>query len=205
MGGEEFNVLLPGVDSKGGMIAAERIRKTIEDSKLDTIGTITASIGVATMFEHSENLEELLELTDQAMYNSKRNGRNQVTLAKPASETSWQETAINTFVDILSKQRIPIEKTLSADLCKKLEDMNSPKEILYSVADILAKTYNPLADQGITKNKVLLATSLAKRFDLSKAETDNLRIATLLYDIGNLMLPTQILQKREPLTDDCCT
>ena len=202
MGGEEFNVLLPGVDSKGGMIAAERIRKAIEDSKLDTIGTITASIGVATMFEHSENLEELLELTDQAMYNSKRNGRNQVTLAKPASETSWQETAINAFVDILSKQRIPIEKTLSADLCKKLEDMNSPKEILYSVADILAKTYNPLADQGITKNKVLLATSLAKRFDLSKAETDNLRIATLLYDIGNLMLPTQILQKREPLTDD---
>ena len=32
MGGEEFNILLPGVDHQGGMIAAERIRKAIEEA-----------------------------------------------------------------------------------------------------------------------------------------------------------------------------
>ena len=65
------------------MIAAERIRKSIESAEIDTIGHITGSLGVATYFEHSENVEELLELTDQAMYTSKREGRNRVTLAQP--------------------------------------------------------------------------------------------------------------------------
>ena len=71
MGGEEFNVILPGVESEGAMIAAERIRKALEEEKLDTIGNITASIGVATFLEHSDNIEDILELTDQAMYSSK--------------------------------------------------------------------------------------------------------------------------------------
>jgi len=35
MGGEEFNLLLPGVDSKGGLIAAERIRKAISECKIE--------------------------------------------------------------------------------------------------------------------------------------------------------------------------
>lgn len=48
MGGEEFNVILPGVESDGALIAAERIRKALEEEELDTIGHITASIGVAT-------------------------------------------------------------------------------------------------------------------------------------------------------------
>ena len=122
MGGEEFNVILPGVDSSGAMIAAERIRKALEDEKLDTIGHITASIGVATFLEHSDNIEDILELTDQAMYSSKRNGRNQVTLAKPIAETSWQEIAVNTFMDILSKHNIPLNENVTKQLKNKLQN-----------------------------------------------------------------------------------
>ena len=203
MGGEEFNVILPGVDSKGAVAAAERIRKALEEVELDTINQVTASIGVATFLEHSENIEEILELTDQAMYQSKRNGRNQVTLAKPITETSWQEIAINTFVDILSKHNIPIDPQVSTELKEKLQNQNEiPKDALYTVADMLTQTYNPLHNNGTVKSKVLLATSLAKRFDLSKEEIDNLRIATLLYDIGNIMLPQELLQKTTPLTED---
>lgn len=202
MGGEEFNVLLPGIDSNGAMIAAERIRKAIEAKELDVIGHITASIGVATFFEHTDNAEELLELTDQAMYISKRNGRNQVTLAKPISETSWQEIAVNTFLEILSKRKIPIPKEVKKDLQDKLNSKDLSKDTLYNVADILTTTYNPMHNSGVMKSKVLLATSLAKRFDLSKEEIDNLRVAILLYDIGNLMLPPELLQKTSPLTEE---
>lgn len=205
IGGEEFNVILPGVEAEGALIAAERIRKAIEDVKLDTIGNITASIGVATFLEHSDNVEELMELTDQAMYQSKREGRNRVTLAKPITETSWQEIAINTFVDILSKRNIPLPSEISKELTDRLKNIGGknemPKEVLYSVADILTQTYNPLHSQGVMKSKVQIAVSLAKRFDLSKEEIDNLRIAMLLYDIGNLLLPAEILQKSGPLTD----
>ena len=206
IGGEEFNVLLPGVGSEGAMVAAERIRKSIEEAKIDTIGHITGSLGVATYLEHSDNIEEVLELTDQAMYASKRNGRNRVTLAQNINETSWQEIAINTFIDILSKNRIPKAKHLSKELCMKLKAPANKdevsKESLYTVADMLTKLYNPMHTSGVIKNKVQMAVSLAKRFDVPKSEIDNLRIAILLYDIGNLMLPDELLQKPTPLTEE---
>lgn len=206
IGGEEFNVLLPGIGSEGAMVAAERIRKSIERMDIDTVGHITGSLGVATYFEHTENVEELLELTDQAMYSSKRNGRNRVTLAKPISETSWQEIAVNTFIDILSKNRVPMAKHLSKELCLKLQSPVNKDEMsnesLYTVADMLTKLYNPMHSSGVIKNKVIMAVSLAKRFDLAKEEIDNLRVAVLLYDIGNLMLPQDLLQKATPLTDE---
>lgn len=207
MGGEEFNVLLPGVDSKGGLIAAERIRSAIASCELEQIGHITASIGVATFLEHSDKIDELLEIADQAMYAAKRDGRNQVQLAKPITEVSWQEVAMNTFVDILSKKRIPISREVSKNLCKKLskskvDEESTPKEMLYSVADMLAKTYNPSHGKGVAKSKVQLTTRLAKLFDLSKEEIDKLRVATLLYDIGNLMIPQELLQKTGPLTEE---
>ncbi len=201
MGGEEFNIILPGVDSKGAMIAAERIRKTLEATEIETIGHITASIGVATYFEHTDNPEELIELTDQAMYQSKRNGRNRVTLATPISETSWQEIAVNTFIDILTKHNIPVEKDITKELCAKLKEKEQNTN-LYLVADMLTKLYNPLHEDGSVKKKVLIASSLAKRFDLSKEEIDNLKIAILMYDIGNLLIPQEILQKTTPLTEE---
>ena len=202
LGGEEFNLLLPGVDSAGGCIAAERIRKAIEAVELEKIGHITASLGVATYLEHSDDISELLEITDRAMYESKRNGRNRVTIAKPASETSWQEVAVNTLVVIWSNIRIPIEDATSKLLVQKLQEMNINNEKLYQVADTLVSTYNPEHISGGVKQKVELAVSLAKRFDLSKDAIDKLKIAILLYDIGNTMLPREILQKKEPLSEE---
>lgn len=202
MGGEEFNIILPGVTSDGAMIAAERIRKAIEAKELDTIGQITASIGVATFLEHSDNIEDILELTDQAMYLSKQNGRNQVTLAKAIDETSWQELAVSAFLDILNKRKIPLSDEFKTDLSNRLLNSNSQIEGLYSVADLLTQTYNPLHIQGVVKSKVLVAVTLAKRFDLPKEEIDNLKIAMLLYDIGNLLLPPEIFKKTTPLTDE---
>lgn len=200
MGGEEFNLILPGVDIEGGCIAAERIRKAIESVELEKIGRITASLGVATYPDQSDDIQELLELTDQAMYESKRNGRNRVSIAKPSYETSWQEIAVNTFVDILSKHRIPMDNVTSRLLTEKLMDMNNDR--LYQVADALVQSYNPEHQTGGMKQKVELATMLAKRFDLPKEAIDKLRIAILLYDIGNTMLPKELLNKREPLNEE---
>ena len=202
MGGEEFNLILPGIDSAGGLVAAERIRKAIEGVELEKIGHITASVGVATYLEHSDDLDELLELTDQAMYESKRKGRNRVSIAKPANETSWQDIAIKTYIDILSKHRIPVDTKIAKLLTEKLQASNFNNERLYQVADTLVSTYNPDHNDGSVKQKVQLATLLAKRFDLSKEQIDKLKIAVLLYDIGNTMLPKELLNKTEPLSED---
>ena len=204
IGGEEFNLLLPGVDSNGAMIAAERIRKSIENQILDTIGGVTASIGVATFLEHSDRIDELIELADQAMYKAKVNGRNQVQLAQTQSDVDWQKIAVETFLDILAKKRIPVDDNIATEITKKLnsvaiEDKNS-NEILYSVVDVISQTYNKMYKTGTTKSKLILAVLLAKKLELPKDEIDKLKLAILLYDIGNIMVPEEIFNKKEPLT-----
>ena len=203
LGGEEFSVLLPGVDSSGAMIAAERIRAAIEAQELDTIGHITASLGVGTFPEHSIKTDELLDMTDQAMYKSKINGRNRVTLAKSSQdESEWHEVAFGAFMDILTKQKVPIPDRVAKEVTSKLKAINAidSKDTIFSVADTLAQTYNSHYKRGLSKEKVSLAIELGKKMELSKEDIDRLKIAMLLYDIGKLMIPEEILNKKEPLT-----
>ena len=204
MGGEEFNILLPGVDHQGGLIAAERIRKAIEEVQIEVIGNITASIGVATFGEHSDNLTELMELTDFAMYTSKKNGRNRVTLANPKTIDSWQDIAINSLREILKNKNIPFDNNKLAEMQSLLQEnsLKKEKETLYTLSDMLSQTYNPNHKVGSAKRKIMIANLLAKRFELSKEDIDNLKVAILLYDIGNVMLPKNLLQKRTPLTEE---
>ena len=81
-GGEEFALVMPDTDVEGGIEAAERIRKMIAAKKIEGIGTITASIGVATYLKHANTIEDLVKLVDQAMYSAKENGRNRVEVAR---------------------------------------------------------------------------------------------------------------------------
>jgi len=204
LGGEEFSILLPGVDSKGALVAAERIRAAIESQELDTIGHITASIGVGTFPEHSIKVDELIDMTDQAMYKSKINGRNRVTLAKLINdEAEWHEVAFGAFLDILTKRNIPIPDRISKEVTTKLKTINvtDTKDTIFSVADTLAKTYNSSYKKGLTKQKVTLAIALGRKLELSKEDIDKLKIAMMLYDIGKLMIPEEIWNKKEPLTD----
>ena len=85
---------------------------------------------------------------------------------------------------------------------KILQEMNINNDMLYQVSDTLISTYNPDHIAGVTKKKVILATLLAKRFELPKENIDKLKIAILLYDIGNTMLPKDILAKKTPLSDE---
>ncbi len=205
-GGEEFFIILPGIDAKGGLAAAERLRASIESADVEGLeGGITASLGVASFIEQTTNIDELFEMCDKAMYLSKQKGRNQVTLADTDNMTSWQDIAIDAFVDILTQHRIPFNKKVASDLIQKLQlkqtDSSgaSTQEMLYSIVDSISKSYFPLYQEGSTKNKVTLATLIAKRMNLSKADIDKLKIAMLLYDIGNTMMPKELLKKPAPL------
>ncbi len=205
-GGEEFFIILPGIDAKGALIAAQRLRQKIAQAHVEGLEEgITASLGVSSFIEQTTNIDELFEMCDKAMYTSKQRGRNQVTLANVDNLTSWQDVAIDTFVDILTQHRIPFNKNLAADLISKLQQKQqdasgtSTQETLYSIVDAISQSYFPLYQEGSTKNKVELATLIAKRLNLSKNEVDELKIAMLLYDIGNTMMPKNIMKKAAPL------
>lgn len=83
-GGEEFLLILPNTSSDQAKATAERIRQTLATTPLDTGQGVsirqTVSIGVAT-WNGTESDEELEQRADAAMYESKRNGRNHVSVA----------------------------------------------------------------------------------------------------------------------------
>ncbi|OWL89664.1 sensor domain-containing diguanylate cyclase [Halopseudomonas aestusnigri] len=86
-GGEEFVVLLPGTHLEGAAQFAERLRQAVEQQVLDYQGSplsYTISLGVATIGDDMPNYQVLLERADKALYASKEQGRNRVTLAPQA-------------------------------------------------------------------------------------------------------------------------
>ncbi|NUN63910.1 diguanylate cyclase [Pseudanabaena biceps] len=86
-GGEEFAVILPDTDAIGANFCAEKIRREIEMLEIqhrssDTSSYVTASLGVSTLSPHSKVLtyQQLIQEADIALYQAKREGKNQVRL-----------------------------------------------------------------------------------------------------------------------------
>lgn len=90
-GGEEFLIVLPETVPQGCMLVAERIRKAVERMVVPSgtekpLPQLTVSLGIAVYPQHGQGLEELLQASDKALYESKRAGRNRSTLYVPQEE-----------------------------------------------------------------------------------------------------------------------
>lgn len=86
-GGDEFIILLLGSNTKSALNVAERIRYSVEMNrfhinKINKSIQITVSIGVANYPEHANSKKDLLQIADYCMYESKRNGKNKVSVFK---------------------------------------------------------------------------------------------------------------------------
>ena len=80
-GGDEFVVLLPETDPTGAWVAAEKIRQAAAEVALEADGTIlrtSLSIGVVSHPDDGETPDELMIRADEAMYASKRSGKDRV-------------------------------------------------------------------------------------------------------------------------------
>ncbi len=85
-GGDEFAAFLLDADLGQGLVAAERIRASIEEYEFSVLRQgssnefhhITVSIGVASFPDDSSDPIELVEMADSALYRAKREGRNRV-------------------------------------------------------------------------------------------------------------------------------
>lgn len=81
LGGEEFAIILPGVDASGGARIAERIRDAVQQSIIATPHAalrVTVSIGGAVAT--GSDPETVLRHSDQALYRAKQAGRNRVCI-----------------------------------------------------------------------------------------------------------------------------
>jgi len=90
-GGEEFVVLCEQTDEAGAMLLGERIREELEKTSFPSENgklSVTCSIGMATFPEGGASWEALFKAADEALYVSKRSGRNRCTAHRPrVSET----------------------------------------------------------------------------------------------------------------------
>jgi diguanylate cyclase len=86
LGGEEFGVLLPETSLSGAQMLADKIRQMVEKGRIrrqdgkDAVGGITISLGVAEL-NRNEDTSAFLNRADKALYFSKENGRNRVSIA----------------------------------------------------------------------------------------------------------------------------
>lgn len=85
-GGEEFALLLPRQDKAAALARAEDLRRGVEALVVEAGAEwlrVAASVGVATFPSDAMTKKGLLEAADQALYQSKKNGRNRVSAAPP--------------------------------------------------------------------------------------------------------------------------
>ena len=90
MGGEEFAILWPDVDSADAFHRAEKLRIAIENLTVrygeKTLPKITMSIGLAQHNGQTQLPQDLLKLADEALYHAKDTGRNRVEIAGQLDE-----------------------------------------------------------------------------------------------------------------------
>ncbi len=90
-GGEEFAILLPEADSAASWEVAERIRQELAAQKIqldaDRSIAVTASMGIAVCPDNGTSVQDLVAAADTALYRSKSDGRNRVSLPGGTAST----------------------------------------------------------------------------------------------------------------------
>jgi diguanylate cyclase (GGDEF)-like protein len=103
-GGEEFIVMLPGINKEDAFIYAERLREKIAlypfaHRETQPLGYVSISGGVASFPFDGESIYKVIQLADMALYKAKAEGRNRVIMHKPylfsESETEKDQLTIS--------------------------------------------------------------------------------------------------------------
>lgn len=96
-GGEEFVIVLPRTDTAGAYAVAERLRIAVAGLSLRKLAPaaperVTISVGVASYPIHATTVADLIRIADEALYQSKSQGRNRVTCAPDTLEVAFNKT-----------------------------------------------------------------------------------------------------------------
>ncbi|MEX0683827.1 MAG: HD domain-containing phosphohydrolase [Dehalococcoidia bacterium] len=172
-GGDELAVLLPEADEAAASETAERLRNALK--QVSTLGgrQVTASLGVACFPNSADTPEELVYRADMAMYWAKSSGKNRVS--------AWDEGQ------------------LGAPAGGYIGDPHGQPDVVTALCVALGAK-DPLTRRHVERCSKY-ANELAVELGLSEEEAANVRLASLLHDIGKLVVPDEVLNKPGPLTD----
>jgi diguanylate cyclase (GGDEF)-like protein len=176
LGGDEFAVLLPGLDDGSAVSVAQSIIERIGALDLEQIGQVTVSAGVATYPSQGVARDELIRLADSALYWAKEEGKNR---ARTYEASALELTSLQQLAE------------------------GPDRAARYRAAASLAKAVDARdAYTGSHSERVGdLAARIARRLDVDEAETELIRLAASLHDLGKLAIPEEILRKPGVLSE----
>lgn len=182
-GGEEFCVVLPGLDLEQAHREAERTRSAIMNIRLADPAELrlTASIGVSELRFGATEIQMLINQADECLYVAKRGGRNQSVLYDPDR------------VSVLGEKEPQTAHITPGDLIKL------PFSAVMALVSALA-----YRDPATAEHSRRVANSCVKAAKglFSQQQTYLLEIAALLHDIGKIGVPDTVLHKSGPLDEN---
>lgn len=175
-GGEEFCVVLPGLDLDQAYQEAERTRLAIMNIRLDDPGELrlTASVGVSELRFGATETQDLINQADECLYVAKRGGRNQSVLYDPER------------VSVLVKDEPQTPDIAEPDLARL--SFTTVTALLSALAH---------RDPATAEHSRRVANLCVKSAEglLSQHDTYILEIAALLHDLGKIGVPDSVLHK----------
>jgi diguanylate cyclase (GGDEF)-like protein len=179
-GGEEFALLLPNTDLDGAWAVAERIRRTMAESTVEFGGErlrVTLSIGVATSeLAEIEDTQALIKRADDALFQAKRGGRNQV---RRGEATAPPAMGIN------------------------VEGIVNRRGSTAALAYLIAQHDNQVIGRtGHTECVATWVHRLGKRLGCAPERLEVWVLAVYLAPLGRLLVPMRIWNARTPLSAD---
>jgi diguanylate cyclase (GGDEF)-like protein len=175
LGGEEFALVVPGLDEHAAMTVAERLRAAVPAAFKGFPWPVTTSVGVAVSGPGSETASLLLRSATRAVFGAKRLGRDRCVV--------YHAEALEALLG-------------------SLEDGGSGSEQL-AAAMLLAETLD-LRDVSTARHSQTVgryAEEIGRALGLPGDRVERLRAAGVLHDIGKLGVADAVLQKPDALTD----
>ena len=181
-GGEEFCVVLPGIDSEQAMMEADLTRKAIEAIEFEDPAELrlTASLGVSDTRHGAVDPQEIINQADICLYTAKHRGRNCVVEYDPAMEAGNLAMGEQSAPEPEERIDIPYRAVTALVAALSYRDANTA-EHSRRVAELCMR----------------IAPGI-----LNQQETFVLEVAALLHDVGKVGVPDHVLLKPGPLTDE---
>jgi diguanylate cyclase (GGDEF)-like protein len=209
-GGDEFVLLMPEASLEQAETLAERLRSWIEADPVLKEHGITGSFGVAAYPLHGATAQELLRIADVGMYTSKRNGGNRVQAAEALNEPeadAVQRQLLASYIEgfVQREQNGPYAVgELAATLRKLCATGGSSRESLQEavLALALASEARELHTAGRGEATARYAELVARELRWDEDEIRDLIYAARVHDVGNIVVPENVLCKSAPLTPD---
>jgi diguanylate cyclase (GGDEF)-like protein/putative nucleotidyltransferase with HDIG domain/PAS domain S-box-containing protein len=178
-GGEEFCILMPDTDLDGAFHLGEKLRNAVAGATIAGIA-VTVSVGVSCTTGGAASSPALIDQADEALYNSKRSGRNRTTRFDLLDPLAPKESPRRKKDEPDVEEQIPVHAVKSLFAALTFRD---PQTAQHS--------------QRVSEMCVKVGGGWLNQRELTIMET-----AALLHDIGKVGVPDAVLLKPGPLTED---